>query len=156
MPDTGLGPVAGAAVAALLEKVTPEKLHAQQVTKEVVRCRPRIWREADGSISRHPVFALIENRSAINHTGDCGPFFPAKLASASAAAAAAAAAQEPIFRSVNLAGNALRDEGARTMARMLRGNCLITSLDLRSNDIGIEGGAALFEALLDNSTLTEA
>ena len=38
---------------------------------------------------------------------------------------------------------------------MLKHNDFITNLDLRSNDIGIEGGVALFDAIRLNTTVTQ-
>ena len=49
----------------------------------------------------------------------------------------------------------MRNGGATALAEMLKKNVTITSIDLRSNDIGIDGGSTLFQALEeDNKTLT--
>jgi hypothetical protein len=47
-------------------------------------------------------------------------------------------------------------EGARRMARMLRGYGFIAWLDLRSTDIGADGCAVLFDARRENRALTDS
>ncbi|KAJ0407911.1 hypothetical protein P43SY_009198 [Pythium insidiosum] len=55
---------------------------------------------------------------------------------------------------LDISHNALGDEGAVEMARLLRGYPALTRLDLSFNDIGDEGAAALADALQVNTTLT--
>ncbi|KAJ4455897.1 putative Protein NLRC3 [Paratrimastix pyriformis] len=56
---------------------------------------------------------------------------------------------------INLGGNNLRDPGARSVSALLENNgapsCV--HLDLRSNDIGVQGGVDLFTALQSNDIL---
>jgi hypothetical protein len=85
------------------------------------------------------------------------------------------------FHTLDLSGNMLCDAGSVAIAEMLAnhhryleecvlllGMCSLTNiaemlanchslthLDLRSNNIGVEGGIALFEAVMENTTLTD-
>jgi len=60
------------------------------------------------------------------------------------------------FTSLVISGNTIKDLGATAIAEVLdkRGRDQLVSLDMRSNDIGPEGGEALFEALGRNDSLT--
>jgi Ran GTPase-activating protein (RanGAP) involved in mRNA processing and transport len=58
------------------------------------------------------------------------------------------------YKTLNLAGNTIRDKGCKYISELIGVNKTITALDLRSNDIGVEGGCALFEALQKNETVT--
>lgn len=52
-------------------------------------------------------------------------------------------------------GNTIRNKGAAAIAEMLKKNTTIITLDLKSNDIGVEGGCSLFKVLeTTNRTLT--
>lgn len=62
-----------------------------------------------------------------------------------AAAVASMLMNQPSSTGVDLSGNSLKDQGMTVMAEMLDKDSTISSLDLRSNDIGVEGGQRLFE-----------
>lgn len=58
---------------------------------------------------------------------------------------------------LNLAGNAISGMGAEWLAKLLRGGaqgCVLASLDLGDNPIGVQGGRSLGKALRYNDTLT--
>lgn len=54
---------------------------------------------------------------------------------------------------LDLSGNRLRDEGAKSLAQLLTVNRTLVHIGLSSNDIGPIGGAALAEALEKNKTV---
>lgn len=59
------------------------------------------------------------------------------------------------YTSLHLAGNFVRTSGAEALSELILKNPTITFLDLRSNDIGIKGGTALFKALGEESCALE-
>lgn len=55
---------------------------------------------------------------------------------------------------LDLSANCIRDAGAEALATSIRLNPSLIALVLKSNDIGPDGGAALFRAAAQSSTLT--
>ena len=58
-----------------------------------------------------------------------------------------ALATDDVVERLDLSYNFIDDDGAVAIARMLRRNRTLTELDLRGNDVGLAGAAALAEAL---------
>jgi Ran GTPase-activating protein (RanGAP) involved in mRNA processing and transport len=59
------------------------------------------------------------------------------------------------IREIDLSGNSIRAEGAKALGRALSTNTVITTISLRLNRLGDQGGASIFDRLkAQNKTLT--
>jgi Ran GTPase-activating protein (RanGAP) involved in mRNA processing and transport len=76
------------------------------------------------------------------------------LGAQTADAIAKVLAHSEAFTVLDLSGNRIKDEGAKSIAALFTNNDILVHLGLKSNDIGADGIVALCEALSRSATLT--
>jgi Ran GTPase-activating protein (RanGAP) involved in mRNA processing and transport len=167
-PGVGLGDAAAAALGAALRTNTMLKvlklergavsaagaaalaagLHAGGGLRRLSLAHNPLGARGVASLAGPAVAALARLDVSYARCGDDGAAaFAAALAQAASEGAAAAAAAPPRLTHVSFGGNSITAAGAAALAAALRHDTALRILDLRVNALGVDGVAALADAL---------